>query len=308
MATYAGTMRVAAVVVTYNRVELLKKTLTALEAQEYPVSKIVVVDIASTDATQQMLKERKNKLPIEVHRLKKNTGGAGGFFFSMDVAYDGGYDAFWMMDDDTKPRPESLGKLVRGLEEAAEFRGGQMPSYAASMVVWKDGRACDMNIPTPRWDWTRPIAEGKNWIDVDCASFVSCLVTREAVEACGLPHPEYFIWFDDAEYTYRLAKWRPGIFVPDSVVDHLMPANSAVFWGEATEKNLWKFGRGARNQVAAAISLRKARILADLFQNLISQLKGSSVPWKVRAKLVRFALDGFFLRPKVRYPRAMKKD
>ncbi|MDK6591391.1 glycosyltransferase, partial [Actinotignum timonense] len=44
-------MRVAAVVVTYNRVELLKKTLTALEAQEYPVSKIVVVDNASTDAT-----------------------------------------------------------------------------------------------------------------------------------------------------------------------------------------------------------------------------------------------------------------
>src|SRR6266508_948798 len=46
---------VAAVVVTFNRAELLRCALTALAAQSRPVDEIVVVDNASSDGTAQML-------------------------------------------------------------------------------------------------------------------------------------------------------------------------------------------------------------------------------------------------------------
>lgn len=299
-------MKVAAVVVTYNRCELLNKTLTALEKQDYPVTKILVIDNASTDGTEKMLQERKNTARITVHRLRNNTGGAGGFYFGMDVAFDENVDAFWLMDDDTVPRPEALGKLVSAMEAAAEYRG-EMPSYANSLVKWTDGEFCNMNIPTLKWDGVKPLAHGKSWLDLDCASFVSCLVTREAVEECGLPKPEYFIWFDDAEYTYRLSKWRDGIFVPESIVDHLMPANDPVTWNLVTEDNMWKFGRGAHNQAAAGRSLRKPRILVDLGVNLYTQLKGSDVPYSLRGKLLWQVTKGFFRKIPVRYPTSMGK-
>lgn len=299
-------MRVAAVVVTFNRSDLLQRSLAAIEKQSYLPEKLFVIDNASTDSTPEILKSRQMKLPTAVHRLAKNTGGAGGFFYGMDVAYSEGYDAFWIMDDDTIPREDTLEKLVQGLEKAGESRG-ELPSYAASMVVWKDGNACYMNLPTVSWDGVMPLAREENWLNLDCCSFVSCLVTREAVKQCGLPYPEYFIWFDDAEYTYRLAKWREGIFVPDSICDHWMPNNAGVYWGEVTEDNFWKFSRGARNQVSAAMSLRKLRILADLFQGMVSQLRTSPAPLKLKLKLVRAALSGFAQRPCIRYPRAERK-
>lgn len=298
-------MKVAAIVVTYNRCELLKKTLSALEAQEYPVEKILVIDNASTDDTQEMLRARRNTAPITVHQLRHNTGGAGGFFFGMDVAFQGDFDAFWIMDDDTVPRPAALAKLVEAMEEAATYRSDGMPSYAASMVKWTDGEFCNMNVPTLKWDGVKPLAHGKKWLDLDCASFVSCLVTREAVTECGLPKPEYFIWFDDAEYTYRLAKWRAGIFVPESVADHLMPANDPVSWNLATADNFWKFGRGARNQASAARSLRKPRILVDLVFGMYAQLKGSGMPYSLRLKLMGKVVQGLFRRVPVRYPRSL---
>lgn len=296
-------MRVAAVVVSYNRKELLQKTLSALEAQDYPPAGILIVDNASTDGTREYLAEREYKLPTQVWRLQKNTGGAGGFYFGMDKAYGAGYDAFWIMDDDTVPRADALGKLVSAMQEAKQADPGEaMPSFAASMVLWKNREACEMNYPGAAWEWIKPLAQGYNWFYLKCTSFVSCLVTREAVEQCGLPYPEYFIWFDDAEYTYRLSKWRPGIFVPDSVADHLTPRNLGVHWGDANSDNLWKYSRGARNQVATAFSLRKLEILAGFFQNFVSQAIHSRMSPKIFCQLAIAALKGVRFAPPRRWP------
>ncbi|WP_371151695.1 glycosyltransferase family 2 protein [Buchananella felis] len=297
-------MRVAAVVVTYNRRELLQKTLRALDAQTTPPEKIIVIDNASTDDTWQTLQGWESKTPLEAFRLAKNTGGAGGFYAGMEIAYEQGFEGFWIMDDDTVPRPPALEKLVESWQDAAAHQH-PAPTFAASMVLWTDGEACRMNYPTAKWGWMAPLAHGKKWMNLDCTSFVSCLVTREAVEVCGLPYPEYFIWFDDAEYTYRLSKWSSGIFVPDSVVDHLMPSNDPVFWGMVTESNFWKFSKGARNQVSAGISLRRGDILANIFQSMISQMATSKAPIKLRLRLIWAMLSGLWFRPKVRYPRSI---
>ncbi len=53
------------------------------------------------------------------------------------------------------------------------------------------------------------------------ATFVSFLVNRKAVEKCGLPYKEFFIWNDDIEYSKRLIKYyAPGYFVGKSKVVH----------------------------------------------------------------------------------------
>lgn len=296
-------MKIAAIVVTFNRLDLLKKALSAVEAQERAIDHLIIVDNASTDDTAAYLASRTYRLPTTVRTMKANTGGAGGFFAGMSAAWDLGMDAMWIMDDDTAPRPGALGALEDALIDATDFYGA-MPAYASSLVVWAgDGQACQMNYPTAKWGWVAPLAAGKSYTSLDCTSFVSCLITREAVEACGLPYPEYFIWFDDAEYTYRLSKWRPGIFVPSSVADHMMPANSAAFWGEVSDSTLWKYAYGARNQVAASLSLRRLDVLASLAQNLIAQVYLSKqVPAHLKWALTKAAASGLVFRPKRRFP------
>ena len=66
------------VVVTYNRLDLLKECVQAIEKQTYPVSNFFIIDNCSTDNTWNYLKSIRNEKIIPIH-LDKNLGGAGGY-------------------------------------------------------------------------------------------------------------------------------------------------------------------------------------------------------------------------------------
>ena len=78
-------MNIVAVVVTYNRIELLKRTVRCLQ-QNKPVSSIVVVNNGSTDATAEWLKTQPGLIVIS----QANVGGSGGFYTGMQYAYQAG--------------------------------------------------------------------------------------------------------------------------------------------------------------------------------------------------------------------------
>jgi len=68
---------ICAVIVTYNRKELLRECLKAVLAQTRPPEHVLVVDNASTDGTPEMLQEEFPQ--VEVLCLPENQGSAGGF-------------------------------------------------------------------------------------------------------------------------------------------------------------------------------------------------------------------------------------
>lgn len=88
-------MNVVAVVVTYNRRELLKRNLSCLRANR-PVQSIVVVNNGSTDGTTEWLKEQKDLIVIH----QENVGGSGGFYRGIQHACQLKADWIWCMDDD----------------------------------------------------------------------------------------------------------------------------------------------------------------------------------------------------------------
>ena len=100
-------MNIVAVVVTYNRIELLKRTVRCLQ-QNKPVSSIVVVNNGSTDATAEWLKTQPGLIVIS----QANVGGSGGFYTGMQYAYQAGADWIWCMDDDVFPRADCLEQLL----------------------------------------------------------------------------------------------------------------------------------------------------------------------------------------------------
>jgi len=210
-------LHVTAVVVAYNRRELLVEALGALERQSVPVDSIVVVDNASTDGSAEAAAR---ELPrTDVLRLDRNTGGAGGFAVGIERAITGhSADLVWIMDDDTIPTPTALEELLR-VREAHPAR----PVVLASRVVWTDGTDHPMNTPRAKpfaRRAERRAAASVGAVAVRSASFVSSLVDTRAIRRSGLPIGEYFIWNDDFEFTARLLRSGRGVYVPGSVVTH----------------------------------------------------------------------------------------
>lgn len=291
--------KIAAVIVTYNRSAKLMQVLDALDRQTLKPDLVFVVDNASTDDTQALVQARAAEMPcLRYVRLPENVGGAGGFHEGMKVAYASGANYLWISDDDAYPQPDAVERLldaIRRFEEQHVWR----PSFACSRVEWIDGTLCEMNTPRPVWDWPRFVQPGQAWALVDSCSFVSVLIPRWAIEAHGLPIADYFIWFDDAEYTRRLSKSYPGIFVPESRVTHDTPENKGVNFSLVTPKSLWKFRYGARNE--ASFRAREQGIMGVLsfFWGVRLQMKAGGVPFSIRRQIYRAILQGWRFRPAI---------
>lgn len=292
--------RLIAVLVTRNRANTLMQVLDALAAQTRRPDHIVIVDNASTDATATQLATRAIADPtLDILRLDRNLGGAGGFTEGIRRACTLGADLLWLSDDDAIPQPDTIARLATALA-GFEATHDRRPAFACSRVVWTDGTHCEMNTPRPVWDWPRFLDGPEGTPLVDSCSFVSVLIPRWAVERHGLPLAEYFIWFDDAEYTRRLSTSHPGLYVPSSVIRHDIAQNRGVNFGMVRDDDLWKFRYGARNE--ASFHLRREGIVSYLIfvDHVHRQMRQGKVPLRRRWPIYRALLAGLTFNPPIR--------
>jgi rhamnopyranosyl-N-acetylglucosaminyl-diphospho-decaprenol beta-1,3/1,4-galactofuranosyltransferase len=209
--------RVVAVVVTYNRRDLLLESLAAVQSQSRAPDAVIVIDNASTDETAAAVRARHPS--IRLAEFARNTGGAGGFAGGLALALADAADLVWLMDDDTVPEPDAL----RALLEARERHPAPPPALLASRVLWTDGRAHPMNTPRTKPFVTkaeRAAAAASGCLPIRSASFVSILVDAGVCRQRGLPQADYFLWNDDFEFTTRMLRGNTGLLCPASVVVH----------------------------------------------------------------------------------------
>ncbi|MFE5409122.1 glycosyltransferase family 2 protein [Microbacterium sp. NPDC056569] len=292
---------VAAVVVTFNRLEKLKTVIASVQAQTLPVARLLVIDNASTDGTADYLAGLESSVPLEVVTMSTNSGGAGGFAEGMLRGYASGADHVWIMDDDCYPKPDALEALVRGFDAAVDELGPDVP-FACSVVNFTDGNICEMNNPVPTWDWGRLLVKGQQNVMVTACSFVSVLIPRWAIARYGLPYRDYFIWFDDREYTLRLTRVCPGVQVLDSVVIHDMGDNRGVNFAMVDSKSLWKFRYGVRNEASYQLHHRGLLYYLEFGARLFVSLQRGRVPLALRGSLLGRWVTGAFFNPGVEYP------
>lgn len=208
-------MTVTAFVLTRDRKELLVACLRAVLEQ---ADAVVVLDNASSDGTREHLHAVGLLDAVTFHRSAVNTGGAGGYRRGVELALATGADWIWLMDDDAEPAPGALGALLAA-PEAAD--GGT--AALATSVVHPDGRTDPLHrcrhgrLITPM---PLPYAGHP---DVDCASFVGLLVRAPAARAAGLPRADFFLGYDDAEWSVRLRREGRIVLVPEARMLHKIP-------------------------------------------------------------------------------------
>lgn len=198
-------MKTAAVIVTYNRKELLEENIKALLDQSEKLNKIFIIDNNSTDGTKSYLEQKgylKNQT-IEYVRLEKNIGGAGGFSVGTKYAYEKGFDFICLMDDDGKPNDNDtiknlldaavdiyniekrmmINPLVIGNENTLSFGLKNIQTVNEAVAMSNEGRIKDIINP-----------------------FNGTLISKELIESIGVPNKEFFIKGDEAEYMMRAIK------------------------------------------------------------------------------------------------------
>ena len=261
-----------AVVLTYNRKDLLRRCLDCVLAQSRPSDKVIVIDNCSSDGTADMLRAEWGDR-VQVHILSRNIGASGGFNIGIRIAYQGGADFIWVMDDDVMPEKDALAKLI----EADQFLADKhVPRAFLLSSAWtEDGTVTNV----PKVD-TRPTSRGyENWplflerkmVPVTRATFVSILLPRSIIAQYGLPLAPMFIWGEDSEYTLRITKEYPGFFVADSKVLHLRQLSGAVSIITEVNRTRLKYHRHmVRNQMYTA---RVYSAKFDYFRHAMRQVK-----------------------------------
>lgn len=205
---------VGIVVVTYNRLQLLKEVIESLRKQTFQDFQIIVVNNGSTDNTSEWLSEQKDIYTI----TQENLGGAGGFFTGMKYVAENEYRYCWIMDDDVVCDKNALLELLNVHRSIGNI------GFVCSSVFAPNGLA--MN--SPHIDCRNNVNSYPGWYDsldrdaikVDAATFVSVLFSTNLIRKVGLPYKEFFIWGDDSEYTSRISANYPSYMAIKSRVIH----------------------------------------------------------------------------------------
>jgi GT2 family glycosyltransferase len=237
--------RVAAVVVTYNRSAVLGETLRAAQAQTSPPDRIYVVDNASEDGTPDLLR---SEFPDATHlRLPENLGPAGGLATGIETAWESGFDAYWLMDDDSRAVPDALETLLAAAE----------PSGTRTGIVGCQGGVIRFGLirhaDDPRAKGGRRVGDGL--FSVDFVLLDGALVFRRVVDAIGVPAADYFTMMQDIEFPLRARRAGFDVLALDRDLmfrQHL---------GSAPESSVWRTYYQSRNHLRMALDFRSPSLL-----------------------------------------------
>jgi GT2 family glycosyltransferase len=206
-------MTVCAVVVTYNRLNLLKECLDSLRAQTRKLDEILVINNSSTDGTLEWLNKQNDLTVI----TQPNSGGAGGFHTGIKTAYEKGHDWIWCMDDDGYPLRDCLENLVRSIKLCTNI------DIVGPLVV-PMSKSNVLSFQTPLFDnnyneksSTILVEEIKkraanNLYKGHAVFFNGVLVNKNTIVKVGLPDAKFFMYGDEIEYYQRIIENGLGIF------------------------------------------------------------------------------------------------
>lgn len=153
----------------------------------------------------------------------KNLGFAGGMNKGIKIALkDPQCQFIWCLNNDTVVVPSAMGKMVEQLRRHPDC--GICSSYTRNYYFPEKPDAGKTRIRVNKWLGTNKIFEedAKDPIgqfkDYDGASF---MVTRQFIETIGLMNEQYFLYFEEPDWTIR--GWKKGfkiVYCTDESVYH----------------------------------------------------------------------------------------
>ncbi len=220
---------ITALVVSYNRKDLLVNCIDALFSQSSPPDRILIIDNRSTDGTRETLIRLGllNKDNIECIRLSSNTGGAGGFCEGIKTICQKENQWLWLLDDDAVPDRFALENILQNQPDRLTVYG--------SAAVGNNKKLDEKELLC----WPVQPRQEKNSIElyeelatltpVKNIPFLGFFIHSTLIRKVGLPDSSFFISGDDAEYCARIQCIGSDIIlVKPSVIRHPLPQRTSI--------------------------------------------------------------------------------
>ncbi|MEZ4723848.1 MAG: glycosyltransferase [Candidatus Kapaibacterium sp.] len=280
-------MSIAAIVITFNRLELLKKTIDGLRKQTHKIDELIVVNNGSNDGTSEWLKENDDIFVV----TQDNVGSSGGQYTAFNTAYERGHEWIWAMDDDVVPRPDCLSHLVANI--AAN-------KVVAPLRYSLDGTpfindTIEFNLTNPFANiWKRLLKKEdlvNEIIPATGLTFEGPMFHRSLIEKIGLPEKKFFIFADDSEYMIRAKKAGfSSYIITKANLDRMLDAP------DLNKEFSWKNYYIIRNIIAIDVlhGCPAVRVLRP-FAYLISWLRKANSK-SDRQTVIKAFKDGYFYK------------
>ena len=220
-------VNVALVIVTFNRLDKLKKTLYHYNDQTEPFKSLIVVNNASTDGTSEFLEawqQEDSSYDRYVIHLADNLGGSGGFYEGQKFALTLNPDWIYVADDDAYADRE----MISGFKRFIATNNIDSVSAVCAAVLNADGTIAYEH--RSRIEYKRhikfvinPSTEedySKEYFSIDLLSYVGSFLKVSSIQKVGLVDHRYFIYADDGEHSLRLKRSGDVVCVPSMKIIH----------------------------------------------------------------------------------------
>ena len=188
-------MKTAVVIVTYNRISQLLKTIKAIVSQGIEYENIFVINNNSTDGTDLILNEH---FPLlNSINLYENIASAGGFNLGMKLAFEKGYDWVWLFNDDSRPVKGTYASVKNYLLEEEKYnigllKIGNVNEIGQGILLFWNG------VRKPVY-----INKSNDLIPTDLITFDGCFISFKLMNKIGFCDPQYFMGTYEFDYCLK---------------------------------------------------------------------------------------------------------
>lgn len=240
--------RVAAAVVTYDRVAEIGRVVDALLRQVVAPGAIIVVDNGSSDGTAELVRARYPSVVLV--RVEDNCGAAGGFAEAMRAGARLGYDWTWVFNDDDIPDRSALAQLLSALR--------CLPERTGMLACARRDDSGGVHSLGGRWTGRQHEVHRSAGlvapVGVDVVAFSGTLVSTELVRDIGLPQEDFFMMMEELDFCLRArdAGW--------SIAVHPAPMATSRNLGSRGSSPAWRGYYQTRNHL---LMVRRRRSLDE---------------------------------------------
>ncbi|MEI8361149.1 MAG: glycosyltransferase family 2 protein [bacterium] len=244
---------VTAIIISYNTCELTHKALTALLAGSIVPRQIIVVDNNSIDGSAEMVME--NFPGVQFIKNPENIGFARANNLAIrDLAKE---EFIWLLNSDTEVGKNSLvdaltyleaNTAIAGVEPTLVYPNGSLQSvggyFPNILNVFYYLVPVGYLLPISLKQRLKSIALfpqsiSAAGIELDYITGAAAIFRREVLDQVGLLGAEYFMYFEETDLCYRIA--RAGYKLMGIKTDPVMHVYGGSFKGKADDKRLRMF-------------------------------------------------------------------
>ena len=187
---------VGAVLVAFNRDNLLVRSLKHTQSQSRPPDLVYVVDNANLSSTKKLV-ERNGAVYLSGD---VENGSAGGFAIGIEHAINMGCDYVWTLDDDGYPDNDCLRNLLV-ISQKYQL------DVCSPLSLSQEDHSQTANpylFGVTKVTSAERIKRKVLWRGASKVQFYNgMLITKELIEIIGLPKKELFLRGDELDYLYR---------------------------------------------------------------------------------------------------------